>query len=417
MAGRAFEHGGQWFLRVTVPRSVCISGRSADRRAQRKIGPKAVAVAWGVEVDGLIAAAREQGQRVRATDLIRQAGLNLRGRLPGASPDPATLTVADYAPSWLSTVTGSTRRLYDSIYRKHIAPTFGALPLSHIRPRLVREWLQGVERDVADSTARTIFAALSSMLSQAVRDEELRRHPAPSLRSIRPQRRTQKRDKPVLSLGQIDAVVDAVREIEPSLDKRLLVELQAVTGCRAGEALGMQWADLEGNRLRICRQVYEGRVCPTKNRRSRSVTLTPTMLAQLRRHRAAQQERALARGRRAGPWICQTSTGRHYSYASLLRVWRSALEAAGIIGPKDGLAETGMGSHVLRHSSVTHKLAAGRNPADVAAWHGMSMATMHRDYAHAIPSNQDAMATDFGGSGQRVGNLGDSGVSGRDGDS
>ncbi len=64
----------------------------------------------------------------------------------------------------------------------------------------------------------------------------------------------------------------------------VFLELDAATGARRGELLGLQWADLQGNRLMIGRslsQVGQGVFLKEpKNKKFREITIPPTALKQ-----------------------------------------------------------------------------------------------------------------------------------------
>ena len=79
----------------------------------------------------------------------------------------------------------------------------------------------------------------------------------------------------VLTAEALDRFLGAAAQHLP--DSFPLVLLLADTGCRIGEAIGLQWADvdLDGGTLWIERSVdHLGRVGPTKTRRARSVELS-----------------------------------------------------------------------------------------------------------------------------------------------
>lgn len=400
MAGSVEIKDGVAYLRVTVPRHLCVSDRSIDRRTKRRIGSPSTARALANEVDALIVNAGEQDKKLRARDVLRQASRNLEGRLPGASPAAAVVTVDDYSSAWLTSVTGSTLRSYRDIYANHLREQFGDLPLDRVRPRIVREWVQGMlRRGLAPNTAKLHFRALSSLLSQAVRDEELDRNRIRSVwRQMNRGKKKPTRRKPQRTLTHEErgAVVVALREHEPSEDKRLALEVLMATGCRVSEALGLQWSDIDGRDIEIARQLYKGEQQSPKNGKTRTVKVAASMAEQLRRHRVGQQERALARGRRAGPWMFQGTTGKPLAYSTLSKAWLEALRAAGLMAEDDGdMRAQGLNPHVLRHTYATLLLRAGRDLAQVAEWLGQHPTTTMSYYWHAIPKDREALVVDL----------------------
>lgn len=73
----------------------------------------------------------------------------------------------------------------------------------------------------------------------------------------------------------------------------VFLELDAATGARRGELLGLQWTDLEGNHLMIGRSLSQvGQqvfLKEPKNKKFRVVTIPPSALKKLQAHRKKQQ--------------------------------------------------------------------------------------------------------------------------------
>ncbi len=78
------------------------------------------------------------------------------------------------------------------------------------------------------------------------------------------------------------------------------------TSCRRGEALGVQWSDVDFERRRVTirRSIRQREVTTPKSGRSRAVGLPDTPAAELRDLLAARRRDTLARGWREIPeWI------------------------------------------------------------------------------------------------------------------
>lgn len=390
---------GEWWLRLTVARAECVSQRSADRRSTVKVGPKGVALALSEEANGLLVTARLQDIRVRARDILRQAAQNLRGRHQGASPDPGCLTVAEYSASWLSTVQGSTHDKYKLVYRKHIAPVFGSLPLNRLPKRMVREWLQALEK--THRSAPGYFAIFAAMLAQAVRDEEIPVHPFPSIRTIRRGTRKAKREPRAFTLEELGALIRALREITPDFNRRGVFEFQAATGVRIGEALALRWTDLdlETGRAKIARRFYKGKLGPTKGRNTRRVWLGTGLVRDLRRLRTEQRRVAMSGGRRPGLYVFQGRSGKPWSWDASPRrdIFVPTLIKAGLLADGEVPRNVGLGSHTLRHTWASHRLQEHVPVPDVseALGHSSPAITLSM-YAHAMPKeNRDRMRVEL----------------------
>lgn len=115
-----------------------------------------------------------------------------------------------------------------------------------------------------------------------------------------------------LSLGVADQQPVVIEEVavESDFQEHFPVFLTlARTGLRLGEALGLQWGDIDfrGGFFEIRRAWVNGRITTTKTKKTRCVDATPQLWATLRtlrqRRQRADAEKRL--GRRAGMGFCE----------------------------------------------------------------------------------------------------------------
>jgi integrase len=105
----------------------------------------------------------------------------------------------------------------------------------------------------------------------------------------------------------------------------------ARTGMRPGEALAVQWDDLDlaGKTVHVCRAMSMGEEGPTKTDEPRDVHLSAEVVAMLTRLRVARERETLRRGWSAvPPWIFCTTVGTPYDPANVLKAMRRALRKA-----------------------------------------------------------------------------------------
>lgn len=144
--------------------------------------------------------------------------------------------------------------------------------------------------------------------------------------------------------------------------------LGAATGARRGELLALRWSDvdLDAGILRISRSVglVGGQLYwkAPKNGEGRTIMLGPSVVAELRRHRAAQGERRLAHGPRYHAdedLVVAKIDGAPIrpDYAS--QAFRNLVRRAGL--------PPSVHVHTLRHSAASFLAAAGVPPSDIAA--------------------------------------------------
>ncbi len=242
-----------------------------------------------------------------------------------------------------------------------------------------RRWLAD---GMAPVTVRAHHAVLSAALSQAVKWGLVPRSIAPlvTLPPL-PSRRMR-----VPDADTVRQLVEASAESDPVLSAAIM--LAALTGCRRGELLGLQWSDVDRDAqvLQVERAVKREetgrrlRVGPTKTHQARRVSLDPVALAVLDAHRrrasgwAADARVALAED---GFVLTEDPTGTHPMAPDTLTHRFTRLVA------KQGLDPIRF--HDLRHSVATNLLAAGYDLAIVAGRLGHRDPTITlRVYAHAL---------------------------------
>ncbi len=142
-------------------------------------------------------------------------------------------------------------------------------------------------RALAPKTIRNMSSVVNCVFEEAIRLEIIDHNP---MRSVRLPRYVKAESK-VLEESQLDALISAASGT-PWL--RMLLLLDANTGCRRGELLATTWADFDFDRriLRLTKSLGQTRqdiyLKTTKNRRARAVTLPEGLLRELIAYRAEQ---------------------------------------------------------------------------------------------------------------------------------
>ncbi len=161
---------------------------------------------------------------------------------------------------------------------------------------------------------------------------------------------------------------------------------------RRGEILALRWqdVDLDGATLSVCRTLEETRdglnfKMPKTARSRRTITLPSFAVDALRRHRARQAEEKLL----AGPayddhgLICARADGSPTKPDDMSRDFRRLAVRLGF----------GISFHGLRHTHLSHLLAAGVHPkvASERAGHASVGITLDT-YSHVMPGLQEDAA-------------------------
>jgi integrase len=218
------------------------------------------------------------------------------------------------------------------------------------------EWKSQKTRKDAHSVLRGVFA-------WAIAEELTDDNPATRLRSGAWQR------------PEIDAFTDEERrKIMAELDgtARVFYGLMFEVGARTGELMGLRWADVGADTLRIERSVYRGEDGSTKTHQGRSVLLTRAAQELLKNHTSS---------RFAGKHVFLTQYGEPYSIdRGLTFAFKLACTRAGVRYRRP---------YYCRHSFATRALMAGCQPSWVAAQLGDRLETVLRHYARWISGDRD----------------------------
>jgi integrase len=276
---------------------------------------------------------------------------------------------------------------------EYLDPELRALPLPGVKAlHLSREWNRlltsggrgrKLGKPLSRKTVRNIAGMVSSAYTRGIRWGIAEFNPVQASEPPIPKRR----EAMALTTMQQESLTAAATAAW-GLD--VFLELDAATGARRGELLGLQWSDVAGNQLNIGRslsqvgdQVF---LKEPKGKKPREITIPPTALAKLEAHRLRQKEyRDHFGASYQGDYIFCNPDGSPLKpdtiSASVSLLFRT------LKLPK------GASLHTLRHSHASHLLAAGV-PLPVVSKR-LGHANVHVTatiYAHALPGKDDQAA-------------------------
>ena len=214
---------------------------------------------------------------------------------------PAKQNLREFLNSWLEDtasqkVSAATLRSY----RERLKPVqqrIGQLKLDRVVPQTLQSLYKALQDELQYSsrTIRYTHTVLSQAFKKAVAWRVLQNNPCDSV--TLPKKDGVERQ--VWTPDQVNVFLVTTTE-NPW---HALWELLLNTGMRPGEAFGLKWSDLEGNKLRIQRAVVESREKgrytlgePKTKKSKRTVTLAESTLHALKVHRARQAGEMLALG-------------------------------------------------------------------------------------------------------------------------
>lgn len=279
-----------------------------------------------------------------------------------------------YLPEKAASVAEKTRTSYVQLLQQHVYPVLGSVPMPEITAAMLKALLAGLPEHFAFASRVKVYAVLHGLFKEAVMDDTLDVNPMD--KEPRPK---QSKDA-ALPAEHKAFTVEETRYIlhcleEEPLKWRTFILLLIDTGCRRGEACGLQWqsVDLDAGTVTIERNlqyttakgVYE--TLP-KNGRTRVVDISPDVAELLRELRQAQP--VMVR------WVfTQDDSPEPMHPDTPTRYFQR-------FGKRYGIEH--FHPHKLRHTSASLAITHGADVVSVAAHLGHSdSSTTLRMYAHA----------------------------------
>lgn len=363
------------------------------RTIQGKKGPT-YSVRWRVDGRPLALNVKSHKLAVRADAYLKlhpdttRDGLHtyLYGAAESAAPATRTrLTVADlWAMFDRSRRVSETRRVTDGYLWRSQLEEWHARPVDSVTVSGVEAWLGDLaDEGYAPSTISVAFRLLRELFKIAERDQLVTYNP---LRFVKPPRIPRKAP---ITARDVFTPAEAVRIVEAAPDRyRALFAVLLYTGARLGEALALTVDTLRLDDATPTVLIGAHRVTEvagvitivdgTKTgahdpRLDSPIPLPAAAVAELRAHLVRYPKRP-------GELLFVGDQGATPSRSSLRqRYWRPTLDRAGV--PYIPMIK-------LRHTAITHGLAAGITPAGMAARVGHaagSRMTLDR-YARVLPA-------------------------------
>jgi integrase len=308
-------------------------------------------------------------------------------------PTDSKLTVARWVDQWqksnlqASDRKASTKETYRFLSSSHLKPApFGELELAKVRPSHIDALLEKLKSEgYSESTVRNLYAVLNSVLDGARRDELIAANPIREVKRPRVTKQEAKHLTPESVRELLDATVGTRYES--------VLRLISATGLRRGEAIGLEWSDIQFEkkimRIRFTVSRVQGELIKTSPKTAnsrRDIPLSDGVIQLLKSHRKTQVAERLRAG---DQWqdnnlVFSTELGGLIDPRNLLRAFTKAAHSAGL---------ENVGLHTLRHSAATAMLNAGVPMHVVSRILGHSSISITVDtYGHITEDSQrDAM--------------------------
>lgn len=308
--------------------------------------------------------------------------------------EPTKQTIAEFLDEWLDfikpSVAPKTHERYTEILQKGVAPLLGDVTLAKLKTDRIdgafTKALTDGRRDgkggLSPRTVHHMRRVLIKALSQAVTWDRLTKNPATATTPPKVERKKML----AYDAAQTAELLDAIR-----LTRMFIPTLLAVMcGLRRGEILALRWGrvDLGDNRRQLsvvesAEQTKEGvRYKEPKSGRARTVSLSSTVIAELKAHRARQAEEQLRLGLRPDgeSFVVAQVDGSAIQPRSLTHEWVRILGKTSL--PR-------IRFHDLRHTHASQMLSAGVHPKIASERLGHSSIGITLDlYSHVMPGMQ-----------------------------
>jgi integrase len=312
--------------------------------------------------------------RKDAESILERALGEFRERtLPSVDP---RIRLAAYAQEhWIPIVRTAAKprtvETYQGALDRHIVPELGAVRLSRLQRAHVKRFVaRKLQQDaLSPAYVKLIIAVLGALLA-AARDDGIPVRADATARlgrifKLAKSTAARQEDVKAFDRAQLAGFLAIADRIMPRLAPLFLV--MARTGLRLGEALALQWEDIDlaTRTLHVRRILSAGTIGKPKSGAGRDVDLSQHLVDRLTRLRATRSTTALRQGLgEIPPWIFCTRTEQPFHPRVVQRACAAVLSEAGLPGH--------FTPHCFRHTFASLLLSDGVSPAYVQRMLGHS---------------------------------------------
>jgi len=293
----------------------------------------------------------------------------------------------DYCQVWLEGYVkvlrrASTYERYRDVLRLFVNPVLGQLPIDQIRRGHVRDLLLKVHgQGYSRSTVCIVRDVVSGVLGHALDEELIQVNPVRGVTKKLQLEQSRKVAVEPMKPAEVALFLETCLERFPEHHPFFLTLFR--TGMRLGEALALQWGDIDwfGKFIQVQRSFKGGRITPTKTGKVRRVDMSDQLIEALKALQTKRKKEALEGGRGMVEFLFHQD-GQPIAQNSIRNYWKRILRRAGL---RD------MRIHDARHTFASQLLSYGESPVYVKEQLGHSSIQMTVDiYGHLIPSGNRA---------------------------
>lgn len=311
----------------------------------------------------------------------------------GGYRKPSDKTVEEWMKEWLDSIRGSvkilTQQTYESKVRTYIIPELGKIKLRELKPVRIQAFEKKLseEKGLAPKSFINILAILQKALEEAVVNDYIQKNPA---LHVRKPRKKQLREMSPLTETELRNFLKVLHETDDVYAR--LCEVTVWTGMREGEICGLSWNDVDFKHgsITIRQQLQKPKnkgseyiIESTKNDRERTIQVSDSILALLKRQKSIQSEWMEKLGadyRNKWNLVFTHEDGSNLSPQTVLKVYKRFVTK---IGRPDARF------HDLRHTFAVNAIQEGNSIKMVQAALGHATASFTLDvYGHVSEKMQ-----------------------------
>jgi len=274
----------------------------------------------------------------------------------------------------------TTHDRYKTMLKLYINPQIGSLEINRLARGDVIKTLRSIQaKGKSKSTVEVGRNVISGVCEYAIDEEYIKDNPCVGvIKRLGFQRKKDRKTITVFTPDEVEAILQKSLEYRPQWHPLFLICFRA--GLRLGEALALEWSDLNwrDGYILVQRSFRAGRVSPTKNGRPRRVDMTDQLISVLRKLNLKRREEALKLGMDEPMPIVFHTNGEHTSQNTIRNIWRRILTKCGLEYRK---------LHSARHTFASLLISRGESLAYVKELMGHSSIQITVDvYGHLLPT-------------------------------
>lgn len=290
------------------------------------------------------------------------------------------MTFSELASDWFAitrpTVQPGTAATYKAMLNRHLLPELGEKLVTEITRADLRAYLSRKLSSMKPRSVEQQASLLYAILELAVEDELIQNNPAARIGKRvgfqRLHRQQQGDESKAFTAQQLESLLIAAKSVDPRLYP--LFFTMARTGLRPGEAVALQWEDIdfEERQIHVVRSVAGRTIKTTKTGVDRFVDMSRGLCEAMRHWKVQRAEEKLRNGwPDMPPWVFLTRTRNHFAPRDLCHRFKRTLKQA-----KLPLHHS---PHCLRHTFASIHILNGTDMVWVQRQLGHASITMTVD--------------------------------------